>query len=65
MGADDRGWMGISGEPVGMTEDRWGGGTRRSRRRANVMGGVFPGEQGATVLHCLARLYKTAIQGAT
>jgi hypothetical protein len=29
------------------------------------MGGVFPGVQGATVLHCLARLYKTAIQGAT
>jgi hypothetical protein len=29
------------------------------------MGGVFPGVQGATVLHCLARLYEMAIQGAT
>jgi hypothetical protein len=27
--------------------------------------GVFPGVQGATVLHCLARLYEMAIQGAT
>ena len=29
------------------------------------MGGAFQGVQGATVLHCLARLYETAIQGAT
>ena len=28
-------------------------------------GGVFQGVQGATVLHRLARLYKTTIQGAT
>jgi hypothetical protein len=28
-------------------------------------GGVFPGVQGATVLHCLARLHEMAIQGAT
>ena len=27
--------------------------------------GAFQGVQGATVLHRLARLYKTAIQGAT
>jgi hypothetical protein len=27
--------------------------------------GVFPGVQGATVLHCLARLCEMAIQGAT
>lgn len=28
-------------------------------------GGRFQGVQGATVLHCLARLYKIAIRGAT
>jgi hypothetical protein len=27
--------------------------------------GAFQGVQGATVLHCLARLYEMAIQGAT
>jgi hypothetical protein len=30
-----------------------------------IEGGVFQGVQGATVLHCLARLYRTTIQGAT
>jgi hypothetical protein len=29
------------------------------------MGGVFPGVQGATVLHCLARLHEMEIPGAT
>jgi hypothetical protein len=38
---------------------------RQARRRTTVMGGVFPGVQGATVLHCLAGLYEMAIQGAT
>jgi hypothetical protein len=38
----------------------WQGGLRWPRE-----GGGFQGVQGATVLHCLSRLYKTVIQGAT